>query len=366
MLIMSLVLSIAAGACIYLMLLNRYLLLIEDGGNKKLTLRSTMVAIGLGAILFGWWTAGTLWILLPISVLVAMLAGEVRRSIIRRRHAGEPPIDAANAGISWRTPITTTDLAVYRYALSVPTWRGRDLRIVHLSDLHVNGDLSAEYYRAALLRAAEARPDLLIYTGDLVTKAEYASALPGVLSVAKGRLATLAILGNHDYWTGAAPIRQAVRAAGVTLLGNSCLRLAVDGQGLAICGYEGPWSREAWQPPLIAPGELALMLTHTPDNIYRLSRLGFAAVFAGHYHAGQVRLPWLGALVVPSRYGRRFDHGHFVVNGTHLFVSAGIGSAVPPRRIYCQPDLFIVDIKGNALLDGPENGRDATGEGHHA
>ena len=366
MLSVSLILSVLAGACIYLMLLNRYMLLIEDGGSKKLILRASLVAIGLGALLFGWWAAGTLWMLLPIGVLIAVLAGEVRRSIIRRRHAGEPPIETANAGVSWRTPITTTDLAVYRYALTAPGWRGRDLRIVHLSDLHVNGDLSAEYYRSALLRAAEARPDLLIYTGDMVTKVEYAAALPDVLSVAKGRLATLAILGNHDYWAGAAQVKQAVRAAGVTLLGDSCLRLAVDGHRMTICGYEGPWSRGTWQPPPVAPGELALMLTHTPDNIYRLSRLGYAAVFAGHYHAGQVRLPWLGSLVVPSRYGRRFDHGHFVVNGTHLFVSAGIGSAVPPRRVYCQPDLFIVDIKGAGPLEVPKNGRDPAGEGHHA
>jgi predicted MPP superfamily phosphohydrolase len=365
MLIVSPILSILAGACIYLMLLNRYLLLIEDGESKKLILRVSLVAIGLGAILFGWWAAGTLWMLLPIGVLAGMLAGEARRAIIRRRHAGEPPIEATNAGVSWRTPITTTDLAVYRYVLTAPGWRGRDLRIVHLSDLHVNGDLSAEYYRAALLCAAKVQPDLLIYTGDLVTKVEYAAALPDMLSVAKGRLATLVILGNHDYWAGATQVKQAVRAAGVTLLGDSCLRLAVDGQGLTICGYEGPWSRETWQPPPVAPGELALMLTHTPDNIYRLSRLGYTAVFAGHYHAGQVRLPWLGSLVVPSRYGRRFDHGHFVVNGTHLFVSAGIGSAVPPKRVYCQPDLFIVDIRGDGILGTPEPGRDPAGERHH-
>ena len=157
--LLSLTLSLAAGACIYLMLLNRYLLLIEDGGNKKLILRASLVAIGLGAILFGWFAAGTPWMLLPIGVLAVVFAGEVRQAIIRRRHAGEPPIEAANAGVSWRTPITTTDLAVYRYALTAPGWRGRDLRIVHLSDLHVNGDLSAEYYRAALLRAAEAQPE---------------------------------------------------------------------------------------------------------------------------------------------------------------------------------------------------------------
>ena len=67
-------------------------------------------------------------------------------------------------------------------------------------------------------------------------------------------------------------------------------------------------------------------------------------VFAGHYHAGQWRLPWLGAVMLPSRLGRLFDHGHFVVRGTHLFVSAGVGLTRIPLRIYCRPDFFIVDI----------------------
>jgi predicted MPP superfamily phosphohydrolase len=96
------------------------------------------------------------------------------------------------------------------------------------------------------------------------------------------------------------------------------------------------------------------MLTHTPDNVYRLSRLGFAAIFAGHSHAGQIRLPVIGPLVVPSRYGRRFDHGRFIVNGTHLFVTAGIGSAEPPIRLWCHPDVLIVDVAGaiDAATDG--------------
>ena len=62
--LVSSLLALAAGACIYLILLNRYLPLIEDGGSKKLILRGRLVASGLGAILFGWWAAGSPSILL--------------------------------------------------------------------------------------------------------------------------------------------------------------------------------------------------------------------------------------------------------------------------------------------------------------
>jgi predicted MPP superfamily phosphohydrolase len=89
-----------------------------------------------------------------------------------------------------------------------------------------------------------------------------------------------------------------------------------------------------------------LVLSHTPDNVYALAEQGATAVFAGHTHGGQMRVPWLGPLIVPSRYGRRFDRGHFDVEGTHLYVSAGVGADAPPLRLWCPPDLVVVDLVG--------------------
>ena len=88
------------------------------------------------------------------------------------------------------------------------------------------------------------------------------------------------------------------------------------------------------------------MLSHTPDNIYRLSKSEVDVVFSGHYHGGQIRIPYLGAIVIPSIFGRRCDHGHFVIKETNLFVTGGVGTAFPSWRIYCQPDIFVIDIIG--------------------
>ena len=93
-----------------------------------------------------------------------------------------------------------------------------------------------------------------------------------------------------------------------------------------------------------------LVLSHTPDNIYEVAERGATALFAGHTHGGQFRLPLLGPLVVPSRYGRRFEEGHFVVNGTHLFVSAGVGADAPALRLWCPPELIVVDLVGREAL----------------
>jgi len=74
--------------------------------------------------------------------------------------------------------------------------------------------------------------------------------------------------------------------------------------------------------------------------------LVFLAMVAGSAALGLLlyRPSFLGSIAVPSLYGRRFDHGRFLVNGTHLFVSSGIGVSSPQFRLYCRPDIFIVDV----------------------
>jgi predicted MPP superfamily phosphohydrolase len=339
--------SLTAAACVYLFVLNRVLIQIRDNRHKSWLIRAGgLVSVALGGIL-GYFAAGTPWLLVPVIVLLIAALGEIRRLLIRWRCRGAPPIAVENGGVAWRQPNTTTDLAVFRYKIEVPAWRGTTLRIAHVSDFHVNSHLPLAYFSDAMLRVAAAQPDLVFMTGDFVTDPQYVNLLPDVLSLARGRLGTFGILGNHDDWAGRDAVAAAVRSAGVTLLGNEGVRVDTgNGAGLAVHGCEEPWTPSRWQAPAPEPGQLALVLTHTPDNVYRLSRHGFAAIFAGHFHGGQMRIPRLGALVVPSSYGRRFDHGHFVLHGTHLFVTAGVGSAEPPLRLWCQPDVFIVDIAG--------------------
>ena len=338
---------VVTGGCLYLVLLNRYLLQLEDRRYKRLKIYGTLVVILLGAAAAGYLTGLSAWLALPLAGLLALGAAEVRRLALRRHYRGAPPVQRTNHGISIARPDTTTDLATLHYEISVPAWTGGCLRIAHISDLHVADHLPLDYYRGALRRASEANPDIIFLSGDFVTQVKYASLLTEILPAARAPLGVLAVLGNHDHWAGANAVLRALRRAGVVVLGNGCLRLAAGGGDVLVAGCESPWGADHWLAPPVRPHELALALTHTPDNVYRLSRAGMRAVFAGHYHGGQIRLPVLGPLVVPSRYGRRFDHGHFVVEGTHLFVTAGIGAVSPPYRIYCQPDILIVNVRGS-------------------
>jgi len=282
-------------------------------------------------------------VIFPLLILAAMLAGEVVRLRIRRKCAGSPPIDTIPHKIRLTRPVTTTDLICHKYQINLPRWRGANLRIAHLSDLHVNEHLGAEYFRGVFDAVEAEKPDLVLYTGDFVSNAK---AIPFLKEIIRplGRFGAYASLGNHDYWSDDKAIGKVLNDKGLKVLSDESSTLECLGGQLMITGCDYPWGEGAKLIPAAAPGRLHLVLSHTPDNIYWMSETSADCVFSGHCHTGQGRLPYFGSVIVPSAYGRRFDHGHFIIRNTHLFVASGIGAANPPVRIFCQPDYFIIDI----------------------
>ncbi len=338
---------VLGGGLVFVGLVNRRFLLVRDHRFKvPVLLCSLILLVGGAAIL-----ARLLPLVWQGTVVAGLFAGlgafEWRRTVLRRRYAGSPPLDTVFHDVPLHRPFTTTDLVCHRYQIVLPEWKGKPLRIVHLTDFHANTQLGETYYHEAITRAAGLAPDLAVYTGDFVTRDE---AIPIVERFIRpiGRFGDYAVLGNHDHWTDPNRIARLLTEKGIRALRGETVLVEAKGHPIEIWGCDYSGYRSWTLPdPIIGP-RLKIALCHTPDAIYALAARGASVVFCGHNHAGQARLPGLGALVVPSRFGRLFDHGHFVVEGTHLFVSSGVGAATPPLRLYCQPDLFCVDIYGEA------------------
>jgi len=66
-------------------------------------------------------------------------------------------------------------------------------------------------------------------------------------------------------------------------------------------------------------------------------------MLSGHVHGGQIRLPWIGSILVPSRYGRRYDCGTFAEAPTLLHVSRGV-SGEHPLRYHCKPEVTLLTL----------------------
>jgi predicted MPP superfamily phosphohydrolase len=90
-----------------------------------------------------------------------------------------------------------------------------------------------------------------------------------------------------------------------------------------------------------------LLITHNPDLFPEVPDRVMLTL-AGHTHGGQVRLPLIGAPIVPSAYGQRFVAGHIVERGRHLFVSTGIGTSDIPVRFGVPPAIFVLTLRGGS------------------
>jgi hypothetical protein len=69
-----------------------------------------------------------------------------------------------------------------------------------------------------------------------------------------------------------------------------------------------------------------------------------ALTLAGHTHGGQVRVPLVWPLFVPSKFGARYAYGHVVESGRHLVVSGGLGTSIIPARLGVPPEIVHITL----------------------
>ena len=92
-----------------------------------------------------------------------------------------------------------------------------------------------------------------------------------------------------------------------------------------------------------------LLLVHEPD-IFPHVPDRVALTLAGHTHGGQIRLPLIWPLFVPSKYGARYAYGHVVEDGRHLIVSGGLGTSIIPARLGVPPEIVHITLGGGVGL----------------
>jgi len=217
------------------------------------------------------------------------------------------------------------------------------LRIAHLSDFHLG--LPSRGSRAveeAIDWVVERRPDLVLVTGDLVSRPRAEPVLRELLE----RLgASFVVLGNHDVEHSRDPFS---RAAGLTDLAPA--RLLVDesetielrGRRVQIVGVDPRAYRQRRSQPwrlVDESADLRILLCHFPYVLDFLPPGAFDLVLAGHMHDGQISLP-LG-----RKRKFRFAHPHvryatglYERPGGTMHVSPGLGTTFVPFRFFARPE----------------------------
>lgn len=258
---------------------------------------------------------------------------------------------AAAAGLVYSTLVEPGRLGVEHVVVPVaklPTAL-EGFRIAVLSDFHLYPFTQIDHIQAAVQLANSLRPDLTVLLGDFVdATGEAIHELAPVLGGLNSRHGLFAVLGNHDYWNDAWLIRRGLEKAGIVVLKNAGVALTVGSAQLYLAGLDSAWTGRPNIGEALAArrGDLpTVALVHEPDYADTVMRDGRVSLqLSGHSHGGQVRLPGVGALQLPS-WGKRYDHGLYQLGSMSLYTNRGIGLVRLPVRFNCPPEVTEITLR---------------------
>lgn len=222
-------------------------------------------------------------------------------------------------------------------------------RIVQISDIHMDGWMTFERLSKMMKLVNEQGPNLITITGDFVTaEAERAyRELVDALSILEAPDGAVAVLGNHDYIADQNLVRRIIRDGGVVELSNDFLTLRRGGDVLHIAGVDDFYQRRARLDLILGrlpEAGAAVLLAHEPDFAEVSAPTGrFDLQLSGHSHGGQMRLPFVGAVMRP-RVGRIYPSGLYDVDGMLQYTNRGLGMLKPYLRINCRPEITVFTL----------------------
>ena len=228
-------------------------------------------------------------------------------------------------------------------------------KLAQISDIHMGGWMNAERLQRVADAALAQQPDMLLLTGDYLighvfdANAEQClQSLVDILSPLAKSIPSFAILGNHDYWTNAAAVREMLRLCDIRDLTNTVFTFSRGGESLHLCGVDDIWEGDVRIDHVLEQlpeHGAAILLAHEPDYADTSAKTGrFDLQVSGHSHGGQVVIPFYGAPILPY-LGQKYPSGLYRVGNMLQYTNRGVGMLDPPVRVNCPPEITIFTLE---------------------
>lgn len=223
-------------------------------------------------------------------------------------------------------------------------------RILQISDYHNKKFLQEDYF---LNKVKATKPDIILITGDIINSRNpkyeiVEKTLEEIIKIAPVYYVT----GNHESRLEEFPqFIEKMKDIGVEVLEDSSLEVEKENSKINIIGlndpqYYGKKHLFSKLKDLTKEDEFNILLSHRPEYFKEYVKTGVDLVFSGHAHGGQIKIPFIGAILAPNQgILPAYVEGLHKKDNTSLIISRGIGSSLIPIRVFNQGELVLVEVK---------------------
>lgn len=228
-------------------------------------------------------------------------------------------------------------------------------RIAQISDIHFGPYMGKAGVERAVRMMQSFHPDLLALTGDFVshpwmqpngrTGAMFIEPCADVLAQWTNS-PRVAVLGNHDHANGPEIVEAGLKDRGIHVLRNAAFPVELGNDRIWIAGVDDVWFGAADLNQTlrgVPQDDATILLAHEPDYADHASRYPVDLQLSGHSHGGQVRLPGIGALVLPEM-AEKYPMGLNRVGSLQIYTNVGLGVINPPVRFLCPPEVTFLTL----------------------
>jgi predicted MPP superfamily phosphohydrolase len=231
----------------------------------------------------------------------------------------------------------------------------RPIRIVGISDVHLGYTINRRELRqwVDLINAED--PDIVLIAGDFIDNSIRPLdhfRLDAKLREINAPMGVFACAGNHEYIADINNVIDFFKRSNITLLRDSVAVL----ENLQIIGRDDITRRNRKSIEQLTAGldmsKFTILLDHQPTNLDDAIRGNVDFQFSGHTHGGQV---FPITLIVNRMF--ELSHGHLKRDGTHFYVSSGLGIWGGKFRLGTQSEFVVIDIKPSSQTDAGEKSK---------
>ncbi|MEN6425445.1 MAG: metallophosphoesterase [Phycisphaerales bacterium] len=287
---------------------------------------------------------------LEIAILVRSIGNRLRGLFARKILFAKPSIVVHGIALSifacllYAYFIEPCWIDMHSATLHTARLKSDSFRIVQISDLHCDRTARNEERVVQIINGL--KPDIVVATGDYLNDLAGLPRLRQMLSRLDAPLGRFAVTGNFEafHW----PNVDVLADSGFRVLERETVVVTKGADALAITGM-GFVRSDSPRGPFegFSEDRYDVFLFHTPDLVEDFANRGIDLYLCGHTHGGQVRLPWYGALVTLSKFGKKYESGLYRVGDTVLYVNRGLGlepRPAPQVRFLARPEIAVFDI----------------------